>query len=92
MIDGKLAKITFEDHGLFANHDMPCSVCHKEAAVYEMQDGFFQPCWKCQYRGWRTSKPTGFWGKLIAFCFGRKEKRELLVYIKGFKRAGYIKR
>lgn len=54
MADPKLPvhRPVVEDHLLFAFHDHACPVCWQEHAVLVMQDGIFQPCWKCQEKGW----------------------------------------
>lgn len=45
-------------------HDLPCYVCFEESAV--LVDGeTFQPCYKCQEKGWElaiNSKPKGVGG------------------------------
>ncbi len=39
--------------GLTAEHDMACAVCHTEKAVYSLNEGHFEPCWRCRSEGWR---------------------------------------
>ncbi len=43
-------------HGPIATHNMPCAVCKKESAVYEIGEGYFDPCWGCQSKGWSIKK------------------------------------
>ena len=61
----QLAVIEFEDHGIFAEHNMPCAVCGQYAAVYTMNTGKFGPCWKCQKDGWATLRVTGWRRRLL---------------------------
>jgi len=35
-----------------AEHNMPCSVCTKKHAVYDLSNGIFYPCWDCQKSGY----------------------------------------
>jgi hypothetical protein len=65
-----LAQIKFEDHGIFVRHNMPCGVCCKEAAVYDMGNGTFLPCWKCQKKGWALAppKPDGWLTRFIRWA------------------------
>lgn len=55
-MDGKLADINLVIHGPVATHRMPCATCGQRPAVYIMNTGRFQPCWKCQREGWATVK------------------------------------
>lgn len=58
---------TIVNHGLFAEHDMACSVCITGHAVLNMSEGTFQPCWACQGEGWRLAKkPPSFWSRVRA--------------------------
>lgn len=52
----ELAQIIVEQHGPAAEHNMPCSICQKRHAVYDMNQDRFLPCWQCQKKGWRTVK------------------------------------
>lgn len=66
----KLAKIVVNDFGgaPFADHNMPCFICGIEPAVYNLNTGIFEPCWKCQGKGWRiVRRSTSFrdWLKKI---------------------------
>lgn len=56
------AKLTFIDHGIYVEHNMRCPVCCNDdaAAVYFMNEGTFEPCWKCQAKGWRTIQMKGW--------------------------------
>ncbi len=44
-------------------HSMPCAVCCKVKAVYDMSAGHFLPCWGCQKAGWRTERIQTVWWK-----------------------------
>lgn len=65
----KLWKPTIEFVGPMALHNMPCSICREEFAVFFCNEGFFEPCWICQRKGWETwKKPkpnfvSRFWEK-----------------------------
>lgn len=59
----ELFKPTINDFGgsPIAEHDMPCSVCLKRPAVYQLsaqvpKSGCFDPCRECQESGWFLSK------------------------------------
>lgn len=40
-------RVTIEDHGIFAEHNMPCAVRGCEgSAVLDLATGLFQPCWQ----------------------------------------------
>jgi len=54
------------------DHNMPCSVCHKEPAVITCETGIFKPCWGCQELGHQlVFKPVSpyahlpWWKKLM---------------------------
>ena len=49
------------DGGPWAVHNMPCTVCGVEHALLYLNDGRFEPCWKCQAKGWRTVRLGRFW-------------------------------
>lgn len=51
----KLAKIKMDDFGgaPVCDHNMPCAVCGIKPAVYQLNLGYFHPCWNCQEEGWR---------------------------------------
>jgi len=49
-------EVYMHDSGMLATHNMPCSVCKIEHAVF--CNGMFEPCWKCQEEGWVTIKNT----------------------------------
>jgi hypothetical protein len=44
---------------------MPCSVCGKNKAILELENGRFQPCWDCQKDNWLTLQLDGIIGKII---------------------------
>lgn len=44
------------NEGLWADHDMPCAVCHVHPAVMDCQSQVFAPCWECQIEGWGIKK------------------------------------
>lgn len=51
----ELAKIEVKtDGGPWCEHNMPCGICGKRFAVYNMSEGTFEPCWECQRVGWLT--------------------------------------
>lgn len=54
-----LARFELDDHGLFAEHNFPCPICHRRKAVYDCNDGKFGPCWSCHKDGWRLSRTKG---------------------------------
>ena len=58
----KVPDLKFRDYGLAVEHNMRCPVCCVDdaKAVYQMNDGVFLPCWKCQARGWRTVQVKGW--------------------------------
>ena len=49
-----VAQFDFKCDGLVAQHNFPCPVCTKAPAVYNVNEGVFQPCWGCQETGWKT--------------------------------------
>lgn len=62
----KKAEIIINDFGgsPIAEHNMPCPICLKHKAVYDLSHGFFQPCWVCQNEvRWMTVKAKGPIGK-----------------------------
>lgn len=38
------------------DHNVYCSVCHEESAVWDLNSGVLEPCWKCQRAGWETKR------------------------------------
>lgn len=62
-----LAEIKIDDHGIWVNHNMPCSVCHREKAIYQMNVGVFMPCDSCTAKGWqiRQFRPRSWWRRLF---------------------------
>jgi len=58
----ELAELKIIDHGIAAQHNVRCPVCvGKDAhAVLYMNEGTFEPCWKCQKKGWRTIRAAGW--------------------------------
>jgi len=62
-----MAEIVINDFGgaPYAKHNMPCAVCGKKKAVFEINYGRFQPCWECQDAGWRTVRFNGWFGRLL---------------------------
>ena len=57
----QLARIDIRDEGLWADHNMPCSVCGIRHAVLFLNSGVFEPCWECQDRGWRLRRKGKWW-------------------------------
>lgn len=55
-----LFKPTIIDHGFFAEHDLPCTICLRKPAVLEMWHGLMTPCWDCRLEGWRVVQVTKF--------------------------------
>lgn len=47
-IDAELAPVRLCIDGPVAHHNMPCAICHSRKAVYNLNEGIFKPCWKCQ--------------------------------------------
>jgi hypothetical protein len=54
----KPLKINILQHGPACEHNMPCAICLTKHAVYNMDEGFFEPCWDCQKLGWLTGNLT----------------------------------
>ena len=59
----EMIKVEIDDLGgsPIAEHNMPCAVCHERKAVYNLsanvpKSGVFDPCWRCQEKGWFISK------------------------------------
>lgn len=50
-----IARITIVFDGPTARHNMPCPICQSRKAVYNLNDGIFKPCWKCQ-ETWETRR------------------------------------
>jgi hypothetical protein len=61
------ARVRFEtDGGPWVRHNMPCPVnWESEKAVFDMNNGTFQPSWAAQERGWMMVRATGFRAALI---------------------------
>lgn len=57
-----MAKINLVNHGLYAEHNMPCAVCGRELAVFQCNHGYYKPCWTCQSEGWSTRR--SWWGRI----------------------------
>jgi hypothetical protein len=58
----------FADGGPWVKHNMPCSVCHDQSAVYNISTGILEPCWECQRRGFRLCRRRRSW--LARFFIG----------------------
>lgn len=56
----EMHKPVIENHGLHANHDMACAVCHKNKAVIMCETEVFFPCWSCQKDGYRLINLSAF--------------------------------
>lgn len=41
------------DGGPWCQHNMPCTVCGKNHAVYSAGTAIFLPCWSCQDKGYK---------------------------------------
>lgn len=52
----KMHKPKIHNEGLWATHDMPCAVCHKEKAIIDCQTEVFYPCEGCQKSGWKLTR------------------------------------
>jgi len=48
----ELMKPTIVDHGICADHNMPCAVMGDSPAVLDGSTGIFKPSWKAQEQGW----------------------------------------
>lgn len=59
----ELSKPVVANHVLFAEHNMPCTVCWRESAVLNMEDMVFLPCWSCQDAGWVLTKKRRWFTK-----------------------------
>lgn len=46
------------DSGMICTHNMPCSVCKVDHAVFNCNTGLFHPCRSCEEEGWVTTKMT----------------------------------
>lgn len=48
--------IDYTNSPLYACHNMPCPICRNQKANLNLnKDGdYFQPCWDCYYKGFRT--------------------------------------
>lgn len=65
-----------EDHGLFAEHDMACAVCHIHKATLNMNNGVFWPCDACRAKGWETGRIPKTWvQKLFHDNFAHRSRR-----------------
>ena len=53
------------DGGPWADHDQACAVCREEPAVLDLTSGCFDPCWKCQTKGWKLVQRTGRFRKWL---------------------------
>ena len=53
----------FTDGGPWADHDMPCAVCHVNSAVLNLNDASFHPCWSCIAEGWVLRRPRKWLNK-----------------------------
>ncbi len=75
----ELAKIEVNDFGgaPAAEHNIPCPVCGKKAAVLALGTGVFGPCWTCKSKGWLTLrvKPWQLW--LLKRIFGEHHHHDL---------------
>lgn len=38
------------------NHNVLCSVCHNNSAVWDLNSNVLEPCWDCQKVGWETKR------------------------------------
>jgi hypothetical protein len=52
------------DGGPWADHNMPCAVCHVNHAVLNLDGYAFEPCWTCQIKGWKLTLDVKKWWKL----------------------------
>lgn len=64
-------KVTVDNHGLFAMHDMPCAIYYddEKSAVIDCQTGVFQPSRKAQEEGWRLVKARTKFQKFLLSTF-----------------------
>lgn len=65
----ELADVYLENHGLYAEHNMPCAVCLERKAVFDCQELEFHPCGQCQragrYLGDRDDDKAGLFGSAM---------------------------
>ncbi len=40
------------DSGMVCTHNIPCTICKVEHAVFVTSSGYCEPCRKCQDKGW----------------------------------------
>ena len=73
----KLAEIIVDDFGgaPAAEHNMPCAICRERKAVLLLDYGRFAPCWECQRRGWRTTRPPRWLRWLLDWLEDRSHRR-----------------
>lgn len=64
-------KITVDNHGLFALHNMPCAVYNEESAVYSCATGNFHPSWKAKKEGWELVRAKTKFQKFLLSAFFR---------------------
>ena len=57
------------DGSPMAEHDMACAVCLNQYAVYILNTGEFQPCWKCQSLGWQTRRLPRWLNKVLKYFY-----------------------
>jgi hypothetical protein len=62
-----LHKPVIVNEGIWAMHDVACAVCHTEKAVYDCNEGVFEPCRQCQEDGWRLVGPAHGWRRVFDF-------------------------
>ena len=61
---------TILNHGIYAEHDQACAVAWQSSkAVYNMNEGVFQPSWKAQEQGWRLVHADNWFRRLLLRFF-----------------------
>ena len=63
---------TIDVYGPVATHDMPCAVCYHppEPAVYDLNNGTFQPSHRAQFDGWILVKCEKRWMRRLLYHLG----------------------
>jgi hypothetical protein len=55
-----LPPLQTEQIGPVMEHNQRCGTCIKRHAVHTFPQGIFQPCWKCQKKGYITIRARGW--------------------------------
>lgn len=60
------------DGGPWAEHTMPCAVCHRNRAIMQLDGWHFHPCDNCKSNGWRLMKLSWLQRVLMFACPERR--------------------